>query len=164
MSTVSIIVAVGNNNAIGKDNDLLWRMPADMKRFKTLTTGHTILMGRKTFESLPKGALPNRTNVVLTSTANAQFPDCLTFQSLETALTHFPNEEELFIIGGASVYRQALAHADKLYWTQVHGTFPEADTFFPEVNWEEWKEIEREEYPADEKNAYPYTFLTYMRK
>ena len=148
MSTISIVAAIADNNAIGKNRALLWHMPADMKRFKELTTGHAVIMGRKTFESLPKGGLPNRKNIVLTTLPEAGFE----------------KEQDIFIIGGALVYRQALGIADKMYLTRVHAEFPDADSFFPVVNWDLWEEVEREEFPADEKNPYPYTFLTYVRK
>lgn len=163
-STISIIVAIADNNAIGKDQQLLWRLPSDMKRFKGLTTGHTVVMGRKTFESLPKGALPNRKNVVLTTQHEASFKDTFVCKSMNDALNLCENEDEIFIIGGAAVYRQALKIADKMYLTLVHHTFEDADTFFPEVDFREWEEKEREDFPADEKHEYPYTFVTYIRK
>lgn len=163
MSIISIVVALADDNAIGKDQQLLWHLPCDMRRFKELTTGHTVLMGRKTFESLPKGALPNRKNVVLTTMAEADFPNCVVFDSLPAALDSCEGEEEVFIIGGAQVYKQALAIADRIYLTQVHHTFADADTFFPEIDFKQWKEVERQEFPVDEKHAYAYTFLTLNR-
>lgn len=164
MSTISIVAAIAENNAIGKNQQLLWSLPSDMKRFKELTTGHAVIMGRKTFESLPKGALPNRKNVVLTNLPEAGFVNCFACESMHDALDICEKEDEIFIIGGALVYRQALQRADKLYITRVHETFKDADSFFPIVNWEMWEEVERQEFPADEKHAYPYTFLTYIRK
>lgn len=164
MSTISIVAAIADNNAIGKKQQLLWHMPYDMKRFKDLTTGHAIIMGRKTFESLPKGALPNRKNVVLTTLPEAGFMDSFACESMKDALDICEKEDEIFMIGGAMVYRQALKIADKMYITRVHHVFEDADTFFPEINFEEWEETERKEFPADEKHAYPYTFLTYVRK
>ena len=164
MSTISIIAAIAENNAIGKNNKLLWRLPADMRRFKDLTTGHAVIMGRKTFESLPKGPLPNRKNVVLTTLPEAGFVNCFACESMGSALDICEKEDEIFILGGALVYRQALRIADKMYITRVHGEFNDADTFFPVVNWDLWEEVERQEFPADAKHAYPYTFLTYVRK
>ncbi len=162
--TLSIIVAIGKNNEIGRGNDLLWRLPADMKRFKELTTGHTIVMGRKTFESLPKGALPNRKNIVLSKNKDLSFENCYVFSSLDEILVKFRDEEEIFIIGGGQIYEQTLPYADKLYLTRVHADFPEADTFFPVINWAEWQEVQREIYLADEKNPYSFIFYEYERK
>lgn len=164
MSTISIVAAISDNNAIGKNLGLLWHMPADMKRFKDLTTGHAVIMGRKTFESLPKGGLPNRKNVVLTTMPEAGFVNCFACESMHDALDICEKEKDIFIIGGSLVYRQGLDIADKMYLTRVHGDFPDADAFFPVVNWDLWEEVERQEFEADEKNPYPYTFLTYVRK
>jgi len=164
MSTISIVAAIADNNAIGKKQQLLWHMPYDMKRFKDLTTGHAVVMGRKTFESLPKGALPNRKNVVLTTLPEAGFPDSFACESMKDALYLCDKESEIFIIGGAMVYRQALRIADRMYLTRVHHVFEDADSFFPVVDFSQWEETERKEFPADEKHAYPYTFLTYIRK
>lgn len=164
MSTISIIAAIADNNAIGKNQQLLWHLPSDMKHFKELTTGHAIIMGRKTFESLPNGPLPDRKNVVLTSLPEAGFVNCFACESMRDALDLCEKEDEIFIIGGALVYRQALSKADKMYITRVHHEFENADAFFPVVNWDLWEEVDRQEFPADEKNAYPYTFLTYVRK
>jgi len=164
MSTVSLIVAVADNYAIGNKQELLCRMPNDMKRFKELTTGNTVIMGRKTFESLPKGALPNRTNIVLTSSPDTRYPDTLTCTSIQAALESSEKEKEIFIIGGASVYKEGMAVADKMYLTWIHHSFEEADTFFPEIDFTKWEETERKVFPADEKHLYPYTFSTYVRK
>ncbi|MDH6357122.1 dihydrofolate reductase [Parabacteroides sp. PF5-9] len=164
MSTISIIAALSENNAIGKKQQLLWHMPYDMKRFKELTTGHAVVMGRKTFESLPKGALPNRKNIVLTTLPEAGFVDCFACESMHDALDICEKEDEIFMIGGAMVYKQALEIADKMYLTRVHHVFEDADTFFPEINFDEWEEIECQQFSADEKHIYPYTFLTYIRK
>ena len=164
MSTISIIAAIADNNAIGKNQQLLWHLPADMKHFKELTTGHAIIMGRKTFESLPNGPLPERKNVVLTTLPEAGFVNCFPCESMRDALDLCEKEDEIFIIGGALVYRQALSKADKMYITRVHHEFENADACFPVVNWDLWEEVDRQEFPADEKNAYPYTFLTYVRK
>ena len=161
---VSIIVAIAENGAIGGNNDLLWRLPNDMKRFKSLTTGHTIIMGRKTFESLPKGALPDRTNVVITRRGGASFENCETYNDLQSAIDKLKSEEEIFIIGGASIYEQAIKIADKLYITNVHNSFENADTFFPEIDDNEWIIVVENTYEADEKHIYPYTFKTYFKK
>lgn len=165
MSTISIIAAVAENGAIGRDNSLLWHMPTDMKRFKTLTTGHTVVMGRRTFESLPKGALPDRKNIVLTSRGADAFPGCIVCGSMDEAIRACGKDEgEVFIIGGATVYREAMAIADRMYLTRVHAVAEDADAFFPEVNPDEWEETERQEFPSDDRHAYPFTFLTYQRR
>ena len=163
MSKITIIAAIAENNAIGKNQQLLCHMPADMKRFKELTTGHAVIMGRKTFESLPH-ALPNRKNVVLTTLPEAVFMDSFACESMGTALDLCEKEDEIFIIGGALVYRQALRIADRMLITRTHHEFKDADAFFPVVNWDLWEETEREDFPADDKNPYPYSFVTYMRK
>ncbi|MEG1545596.1 MAG: dihydrofolate reductase [Tannerellaceae bacterium] len=164
MSTISIIAAIADNNAIGKNQQLLWHLPFDMKRFKGLTTGHAVVMGRKTFESLPKGALPNRKNVILTSMPEAGFVDCFACESMHDALDICEKEDEIFMIGGAMIYKQALETADKMYITRVHHTYEDADTFFPEVDYNCWEETEHQDFPADEKHQYPYSFHTYVRK
>ena len=163
MSKITIIAAIAENNAIGKNQQLLCHMPADMKRFKELTTGHAVIMGRKTFESLPH-ALPNRKNVVLTTLPEAVFMDSFACESMGTALDLCEKEDEIFIIGGALVYRQALRIADRMLITRIHHEFKDADAFFPVVNWDLWEETEREDFPADDKNPDPYSFITYMRK
>lgn len=164
MSTISIIAAIADDNAIGKGLKLPWHLPNDMKRFKSLTTGHAVIMGRKTFESLPCGALPDRKNVVLTTVPEADFVNCFPCESMKDALDICEAEDEIFIIGGALVYRQALAKADKMYITRVHAEFPGADAFFPVVDWELWEETEHKDFPADANHAYPYSFITYRRK
>lgn len=161
--TLSIIVAIAENNAIGFENKLLYWLPNDLKRFKSLTTGHTIIMGRKTFESLPKGALPNRRNIVLTR-QDIQFPGTERYASLQEALKQCKEEEEVFIIGGASVYREALPLVDKLCITYIEDTPKEADAFFPEIDPAMWEETAREAHTTDEKHAYPYQFVDYLRK
>ena len=157
---ISIIAAVAANRAIGFENKLLYWLPNDLKRFKALTTGHTIIMGRRTFESLPKGALPNRRNVVLSST-HTEFPGCDTYSSLQEALGHCAKDEDVYIIGGTSVYSQALAVADRLCLTEIHDTPANADAFFPEYNG--WKEVWREEHDTDEKHHQRYAFVDYER-
>ncbi len=157
---ISIIAAVARNGAIGNDNKLLYWLPNDLKRFKSLTTGHTIIMGRNTFESLPKGALPNRRNIVL-SQSKHDFAGCDCYSSLEEALQHCSNDEEIFIIGGASVYAQAINLANRLCLTEIHDTPKHADTFFP--RYDDWREISREEHGKDEKHAYEYAFVNYIK-
>ena len=163
MASINIIAAIAKNNAIGLNGKLLYWLPADLKRFKALTTGHTIIMGRKTFESLPKGALPNRRNVVL-SRSKQDFPGAETFASLEEALASCSVKEEVYVIGGASVYAEALPLADRLCLTEVHDTPKEADAFFPDFNKEEWQVAFKEEHEPDERHQYTFTFIDYVRK
>ncbi len=161
---LSIVAVIGKNNEIGKENNLLCRLPADLKYFKELTTGHIIVMGRKTFESLPKGALPNRTNIVLSRNKNLSFEGCLVFSSIEEIIDYSKDSSDIFIIGGGEIYEQFLPFANKLYLTKVHTQFDDADTFFPEINYSEWEEIKREDHLADEKNPYDFSFVVYKRK
>ena len=157
---INVIAAVARNRAIGLDNKLLYWLPNDLRRFKALTTGHTIIMGRRTFESLPKGALPNRRNIVLTR-SQQQFPGAETFPTLAAALAACQTDEEVYIIGGASVYRQALPLADRLCLTEIDDTPQEADAFFPDYS--DWV-VEREEtHEPDERHAYRYRFVDYVR-
>ena len=160
---ISIIVAIARNRGIGFENKLLYWLPDDLKRFKALTTGNTIIMGRKTFESLPKGALPNRRNIVLSRQEGVTFPGAECFPSLDAALAHCNESEEVFIIGGASVYREAMTRANQLYITFIDDASKETDTFFPEIKEEEWKETGREDHQTDEKHLYPYSFINYSR-
>lgn len=160
---LSIIVAIAENRAIGFENKLLYWLPNDLKRFKSLTTGHTIIMGRKTFESLPKGALPNRRNIVL-SRQDIDFPGAERYASLESALSQCTAEKEVFIIGGASVYQEAMPLADKLYITHIGDTPKEADAFFPVIDPVLWKETNSECHSVDEKHLHPYCFIDYCRK
>ena len=159
---ISIIAAVAKDRAIGYKNKLIYWLPNDLKRFKALTTGHTIIMGRNTFLSLPKGALPNRRNIVLSRSAKA-FEGCDVYASLEEALQHCAKDEDVYIIGGASVYQQALAIADRLCLTEIDDTPAEADTFFPPYA-DDWKESAREDHDIDEKHAYRYSFVDYIKK
>ena len=158
---ISIIAAVARNRAIGYQNKLIYWLPDDLKRFKQLTTGHTIVMGRNTFLSLPKGALPNRRNIVL-STTQRSFPGCDAYTSLEEALNHCRPDEDIYIIGGASVYAQAMPFADRLCLTEIDDTPAEADTFFPP--YDNWQEEKREDHPADDRHAYPFAFVDYVRR
>ena len=168
---ISIIAAVAKDRAIGYQNKLIYWLPNDLKRFKALTTGHTIIMGRNTFLSLPKGALPNRRNIVLSRSAfssigeagRGSFPGCDVYPSLEDALQHCTNDEDIYIIGGASVYRQALPLADRLCLTEIDDTPAEADTYFPPYK-DEWQEASREDHPIDERHEYRYAFVDYIRK
>jgi len=158
---ISLIAALAKNNAIGFKNQLLCHLPADLKHFKTLTEGNTVIMGRNTFLSLPKGALPNRTNIVITNILSDNFEGCKTVYSIQEAIENFSPTTENFIIGGASVYEQLIEYADKLYITHIDAQF-EADTFFPEIG-NEWKQISIENHLPDQKNKYPYSFTCYSR-
>lgn len=160
---ISLIVAIAANNAIGRNNDLLCYLPNDLKRFKAITLGHTIVMGRRTYESLPKGALPGRTNVVITRQADAAWENTVIVHSVDEALND-ADSKELFVIGGATLYEQTLNRADRLYITHIHHEFADADTFFPKIDYTQWREIEREAHCADERHPYDYTFVTYERK
>ncbi len=157
---INIIAAVARNRAIGKGNKLIYRLPNDLKRFKALTTGHTIIMGRNTYLSLPKGALPQRRNVVLSRTVG-ELPGCECYKSLGDALGSCRPDEEVYIIGGASVYSQALGLADRLCLTEVDDTPEGADAFFPDYGG--WRETWREEHQADERHACGYAFVDYER-
>lgn len=157
---INIIAAVARNRAIGYQNQLIYWLPNDLKRFKALTTGHTIIMGRNTFESLPKGALPNRRNIVLSRTQGC-FPGCDTYASLDEALRHCRDDEDVYIIGGASLYEQAIGTADRLYLTEVDDTPQLADTFFPP--YADWRMEHKEAHDTDEKHAYRYAFVDYVR-
>lgn len=159
---ITVIAAVAENNALGKENQLLWHLPDDFKRFKTLTSGHYIIMGRKTFESFPK-PLPNRTHVIISRQANYQPEGCIVVNSLEQAIEACPKTEEVFIIGGGEIYRQSIVVADKLDLTKVHTNF-EADTYFPEVDLSEWQLVFEEYHPKDERHDFAFTFQTYLRK
>lgn len=160
---LSIIAALALNRAIGVNNDLIYHLPNDLKRFKQLTTGHTIIMGRRTFESLPKGALPHRRNIVL-STTQKTYEGCEVYASLQEALSHCQDEAEVFVIGGAMVYAEALPLADTLYLTHVADTPQGGDVFFPEYDTESWSCVTQEMHPQDERHLQAYTFATYQRK
>lgn len=159
---ITLIAAVAENNALGKNNQLLWHLPDDFKRFKNITTGHHIIMGRKTFESFPK-PLPNRTHVIISRQKNYCPEGCIVVDSLEKAIAVCPKNEETFIIGGGEIYKQSIAIADKLDITKVHHTF-EADTFFPEIDLNEWKLTSSEFHTKDEKHQFDYSFETYLKK
>ncbi|MEZ4788222.1 MAG: dihydrofolate reductase [Flavobacterium haoranii] len=175
---LTIIAAAAENNALGKDNDLVWHLPDDFKRFKALTSGHFIIMGRKTFESFPK-PLPNRTHVIITRQKDYPVPEgCIVVESIEDAIKiavtsslssraesrdEKPENQEVFIIGGGEIYKQSINIANKIELTRVH-TEVEADTFFPEIDGNDWKLIEEEYHPKDEKHQFDFTYLTYIRK
>jgi dihydrofolate reductase len=160
---ISIIVAIAENNAIGKDNDLLWHISEDLKRFKKLTTDHKILMGKNTYLSLPKRPLPNRTSIVITDQKNESFEGTHTVYSIEEALSLCGKNEECFVIGGGMIYKQFLPLADRLYLTLVHKSF-EADVFFPEINNDEWKEVSKEDFPESDDNPLGYSYVILERK
>lgn len=159
MKPISIIVAIAQNNAIGKDNQLLWHIPADLKRFKQLTTGHTIVMGKRTFYSLPFRPLPNRRSIVITDIPGEEIEGCTMAYSIEEAVQKMDDEKENFIIGGGSVYRQFLPLAQQLYLTIVQKDF-EADTFL-EIDLRDWETIGREDHPEAEL---PYYYINLRRK
>ena len=163
MYKLALIAAIANNNAIGFENKLLYWLPNDLKRFKELTTGHTIIMGSNTFRSLPKGALPNRRNIVL-SRKEKEFPGCETFSSLEEALANCNGTELVYVIGGEMLYRAALPLADILCLTEIDDTPEKADAFFPEFTRNDWEIIEQEEHTPDEKHAFNYRFVTYLKR
>jgi Dihydrofolate reductase len=164
MSKISIIAAVADNYAIGKSNNLPWHLPADLKHFRQLTTGHAVVMGKRTFESLPNGALPNRRNIVLTSIMSEGVnKGYFEADSFEDAVYLCEREDHVFIIGGATVYKQCIDKVDSMFITWVHGTFS-ADTFFPEIDFTQWEEVSREDHAADDKNMYPFSFVEYKRR
>ena len=159
---ITIIAAVAQNMAIGNNNQLLYWLPNDLKRFKALTTGHTIIMGRKTFDSLPKGALPNRRNVVLSRTLK-ELPGAEVFPDLQTALVSCTDSEDIYVIGGESVYRQAMPFANRLCLTEIDSIPEQADAFFPPVDESEWTVVSREFHDIDEKHDYKYCFVDYVK-
>ena len=158
---ISLIVAVAENGVIGDRNALLWHISEDLRHFKAVTTGHPVVMGRKTWESLGR-PLPNRTNVVITR-QNIEIPGCTVVHSLEEAVALFPDDEEVFVIGGAQIYGEALPAADRFYLTRVHRAY-EGDTRFPEWDAAEWRLVGSESFPCGERYEYPFTFETYERK
>ncbi len=160
---ISIIAAIGKNNELGKKNQLLWSLPADMKHFKETTSGHTVIMGQKTYESIGR-PLPNRKNIVLTKDLNFKAEGIEVSHSLEDTLNSLKDsEEEVFVIGGGQIYKQSLDFADKLYITHVDMEDIDADTFFPEIIPITWNEISHEEHKRDEKNPHDYTFSVYEK-
>ena len=158
---ITIIAAAASNDALGKDNKLIWHLSKDLQHFKALTNGHAIIMGRKTFESMPR-ALPNRTNIVITRQSDYQAENITVTSSLSKALTIALDDPRPFIIGGGEIYKEAMSIADEIELTRVHADF-DADTFFPEINSHKWKEVWREDHPADEKHPHAFTFLRYQK-
>ena len=161
---ISIIVAIAENYAIGKKGDLLCHLPADLKHFKEITSGKTVMTGERTFFSLPKHPLPNRRNIVLTDVAGKTFEGAEAVYSINEMCDKVQGEEEAFVIGGGMVYRQMMPLADKLYITHIHHSWEDADTFFPEIKPEEWILESAEKHLADDKNPYDFTFCTYNRR
>ena len=160
---VSIVVGIGNNREIGLGNKLLWHLSEDLKRFKKITMGHHMIMGRKTFESLGK-PLPNRTTIIISRNKDYQVEGCIIVNSLEKAIMAAKEDANPYILGGGEIYRQALDHADILDLTVVHHSFEDADTFFPPIDFKKWKEISREDFKADETHDFDYSFVTYKKK
>ena len=165
---ISIIVAIAENYAIGKKGDLLCHMPADLKHFKEITSGQTVLMGERTFFSLPKHPLPNRRNIVLTDVPGKTFEGAEAVYSIDEAIElgerQKVNGEEVFVIGGGMVYRQMMPLADKLYITHIHHSWEDADTFFPQIDPAIWEQTSAERHEADDKNPYAYTFCPDNRR
>jgi dihydrofolate reductase len=160
---ISIIVAVSEDLGIGKDNELLWHISEDLKRFKRLTSGNTVIMGKKTWESLPRRPLSGRKNIVLTDNPQESIENSVTAYSLDDALSKCVHDEEVFIIGGGSIYRLFMPIADRLFITHVHKNAP-ADVYFPEIDQSIWEITEKEEFKAAENNDIPYTYTIYERK
>ena len=163
MKPISIIVAIASNYAIGKDNDLLWHISDDLKRFKRITSGKTVVMGKNTFYSLPFRPLPNRRNIVLTDTSGEEIDGCEMAYSIEEAVEKMDSNSENFIMGGGSIYRQFMDIANKLYITRVHKDF-EADTFFPDIDDTVWKLIEKTDMPPEKEDSFSFSYEIYIRK
>lgn len=160
---ISLIAALARNGAIGYHNNLLYWLPDDLRRFKALTTGHTIVMGRRTFESFPKGALPNRRNVVLSRTLTS-LPGAEVFPDLDSALRSCAQDEEVFVIGGATLYHQCIGKASRMYLTLVNDEPQEADAYFPPFSIADWEVVSDELHEADERHAHPFRFVEYQRR
>jgi dihydrofolate reductase len=164
---ISLIVAVSENNVIGKDNSLAWHLPADMKYFKEKTTGHCVISGRKNYESIPEKfrPLPNRTNIVITRQEDYKAPGAIVVHSLEEALEEAAKtgDDEIFIIGGAEIFKQSMRYADRIYYTEIHHSF-EGDVFFSLPDAGEWKEVSRQKGSVDDKNKYPHDFIVFEKK
>lgn len=159
-----MIAAMGEDRALGKDNDLLWHLPDDFKRFKDLTSGHKIIMGRKTYESFPK-PLPNRLHIIITRDQeyNAPYENCITVHSMEEAINKVRDDALSFIIGGGEIYKLGEPFANKIELTLVHAAFPDADTFFPEIDQSKWKLTAEAYHPKDARHKYDFTYLTYVK-
>jgi dihydrofolate reductase len=160
---ISIIVAIAEDNGIGYMNDLLWHLPEDLKRFKKITMGKTVVMGKKTWISLPRKPLPGRKNVIITDYPEDRFENSIAAFSIDDAIEKCKGDEEIIIMGGGSIYRQFMPLADRLYITHVHKTAP-ADIFFPEIDPEQWESVEKEDHPEATDNPVPYTYVIYQRK
>lgn len=157
------IAAASENNVLGKNNDLIWHLPDDFKRFKQITTGNYIIMGRKTFESFPK-PLPNRTHIIITRQKNYSAPEgCIVVNSIENAILSCPKDQPIYIVGGAEIYKQSLPLTDKIELTRVH-THSDGDAFYPEINEQQWKITHQEFHPKDEKHAFDFTFVSYIKR
>src|SRR6185437_12404078 len=154
---ITIVVAISENHVIGKDNQLLWYMPNDLKHFKDITTGHTVIMGRKTYDSVGK-PLPRRRNIIITRKP-ITIEGCEVVNSIEAAMALCADEPEIFIVGGAEIYKQSIKLTDRIYLTIIHKKF-DGDSFFPEIDMQEWKEVSREDHQADDRNPIPYSFIT----
>ena len=163
MKTIKAIVAVDENGAIGRQGDLLCHLPADMRHFKEMTMGHSIVMGRKTFESFPRRPLPGRQNLVITRSAGWQYPGVIVAHSLEQAIA-MAETDTVFIIGGAQIYEQALPVVDVLHLTLIHARWASADVYFPALDPNQWQAVEREHHTSDHRNAYEYDFITLKRR
>ncbi len=161
--TIALIAAISQNRVLGKDNELVWHLPKDMRFFKTKTMGYPVVMGRKTFESFGS-ALPGRTNIIVTRNPGYRAEDAITVTSLEAGLAEAAryHADTIFVAGGAEIYRQALPLADTMYLTHIHAEV-EGDAFFPEFSESEWQVVAKESVPADEKHAYPFDFVTWKR-
>lgn len=164
MTKLSIIVAIDQKNAIGKGNQMLTHLPNDLKYFKKVTSGYSVIMGRKTFDSLPKGALPNRRNIVISrNAANLSLPNCEMAESVNYALELTRDEEEAFVIGGGMIYEDLINYVDKLYITYIHHSFEGAEVFFPQLDLTIWKEVWREDHFADQKHPHDFSFVQYEK-
>ena len=159
---VSLVAAAAENNVIGKNNTLPWCMPADMKFFKNLTMGHTVVMGRKTYESMGK-PLPGRKNIIITRNKDYKAEGCVVLSSFSDVLEHCKAESEIYVIGGAEIFHQQMNSADKIYLTRIHHSF-EGDAYFPDIDMNEWAEAKRTDFSADEKNHYNYSFIEFSRR
>lgn len=164
MLLISLIAAIDRNNAIGKSGDMLCYLPSDLARFKAITIGHSIIMGRKTFESLPNGALPGRRNIVISRNTKLQLSGCEVVGSLQEAIAVCQSEEEVFIIGGGEIYKQAIDIADKLYITHIQHSFNDADTFFSEIHSRKWNKVHEELIKADGNNVFDSIFIIYEKR
>jgi len=159
---IVLIAAASENNALGKNNELVWHLPDDFKRFKHLTSGHYIIMGRKTFESFPK-PLPDRTHIIITHQKDYEQENCIVVHSLREALASAPKNDDVFVIGGGQIYALAMSFADKIELTKVHHSF-DADAFFPQIDTAQWKLVNEEYHPKDEKHAFDFTYQTFLKK